>query len=344
MPNQPRKTIKKPVRRIRKGRAALLVVCCLAILAAAGFGAGFAWNAWNNHQIQKHRRETITQLSQTKKQEAEKLDALQVPEGYDAALIDTLRQSASACLDTTQLDAALQEKTISSETYGQLTAQNDSDPCSQASYFLDHLTEYSPEILEYYLKNPERYEFVKAYPQRDTLQTPPAALTESLETVPFLLQWDTRWGYEPYGDSTVYYAGCAPTCLSMVFSYLKQDPSITPAALKTYSDDNGFYVNGVGTAHALLSDAADAYGVEWQGIPVDQQAVSQALADGQVLIFNMVPGTFTQVGHFIVVYQEKDGKLIVRDPNSISRTEKAWEYSEVLPETAAIWAYSNPTA
>lgn len=327
-------------RRIRKGRAALLVILCIVVVAAAGTGIGFAWRAWQNHQIQKQRKEEIAALIETKKQTSQRNAELQVPAGYEAQTIDTLKAAASACLGVEPLEQIRDQKSISEEEYQNAVLAPEDPACSQAQYFLDHLSEYSEEMLEYYLKNTERFDFVKAYPQRDSLQTPPQSLSESLEEVPFLLQWDTRWGYEPYGDSTVFYAGCAPTCLSMVFSYLKQDPSITPAVLKSYSEQNGFYVNGVGTAHALLSDAADQYGIAWQGIPVDQQSVSQALSEGKVLIFNMVPGTFTQVGHFIVVYQEQDGKLIVRDPNSIARTQKAWTYEEVLPETAAIWAYS----
>ena len=31
---------------------------------------------------------------------------------------------------------------------------------------------------------------------------PAQSLSESLDTVPLLLQWDARWGYQPYGSST----------------------------------------------------------------------------------------------------------------------------------------------
>lgn len=229
--------------------------------------------------------------------------------------------------------------TTDPETGDIIYTQNES--ADQAKWFLDHLQDYNEEMLVYYLGNPERFEFVKAWPQRDQYMTPPEKLDVSLDEVPALIQWSLDWGYLPYGDSTVFYAGCAPTCLSMVLSYLKQDPTITPVVLKEYAEQNGYYVPDAGTAHALLDDIGELYGVNDIRIPVDQETVHQALSDGKILIFNMVPGNFTTVGHFIVVTGEKDGKIVVHDPNNIGRTEKLWSYEEVLPETANIWSFWN---
>lgn len=328
-------------RRINKKRLAILIASgtALAILVIGGLWWGI--HSWLDHQEQQRRQAKAAEVYEEQSRLKNLVDTTAKPEDMEEEYFDQLKQQASACIDAPLMEKASSDKRISNEDYETLQAYSLSDSCSQAEYFLEHIEEYDGEILTYYLKNTDRYEFVKAWPQRDQYQTAPETLTESLDTVPALIQWDLRWGYEPYGDSTVYYAGCAPTSLSMVFSYLKQDPSLTPAVLKTFSEENGYYVSGAGTAHALLSEAADAYGVTVEGLSVDQESVSQALSEGKVLVFNMVPGTFTEVGHFIVVYGEKDGKLLIRDPNSIERTQKEWEYSEVLPETAAIWAYST---
>lgn len=323
-------------RKVHPGRLAIVILVPVLLIAALGGGI---W-LWNEHKIQTERKEEVLAKRQEWDQENERIAVL-LPHGdMEIETLASLKSQAMACRADNPWQAIDTDQKISQEQIDAASQNTMDASCSQAQYFIDNIDQYTGEMMKYYLDNPERYEFVKAYPQRADLQTPPAALEESLETVPMLLQWDTRWGYEPYGDSTVFYAGCAPTCLSMVFSYLKQDPSLTPAKIKSFSEENGYYVSGVGTAHSLLSDAALEYGVNVTGVPIDEASIKQALDEGKVLVFNMVPGTFTRVGHFIVVYGEQDGKLMVRDPNNIGRTEKLWSYDEVLPETAAIWAYS----
>lgn len=244
---------------------------------------------------------------------------------------------------TSETLTSLKEAALSAYTEaadGKITHVENNELANQAEYFLMNLDDYDDDILQFYLANTERYEFVKSYPYRVSHQNAPEELTESLDTVPTLYQWSLDWGYLPYGNSTIYYAGCAPTCLSMVFSYLNQDPTITPNAIKTFSEDNGYYVNGVGTSHALLDDIGAHYGINVARLSVvDQETVHQALEDGDILVLNMVPGKFTSVGHFIVVVGEQDGKLVIHDPNNIARTNTLWSYEDVLPECAYAWAY-----
>ena len=52
------------------------------------------------------------------------------------------------------------------------------------------------------------------------------------------------------------------------------------------------------------------------------------------------PGTFTNVGHYIVLYGIDDADQIeVFDPNSASRSARRWGVVEVLNEVEAMWAY-----
>lgn len=62
--------------------------------------------------------------------------------------------------------------------------------------------------------------------------------------IPLLLQFDERWKNEPYGTSDLQSAGCAPTCIAMIFSYLNKDPEIDPVAIARFSESNGHYVDG----------------------------------------------------------------------------------------------------
>lgn len=335
-------------RRLRRGRLAIVTgVLAVLIVVIAGGIAGFM--VWQNREHQKQMRETLSEHIEFLNRQREKIEAIQQPgagtqDVMDPALFEQMKQSALATVDTGANQALLERKTLSVDEVNAALDSKGSQQDQQCLSLMENIDQYPASLLEFYMKDPDRYAFVSAWPDRAQYQTAPEQLEESLDSVPQLLQWDTRWGYLPYGDSLLYINGCAPTCLSMVLSYLKQDPTITPAVIKNWSDAYGYYVPGAGSSHELLTAAAAPYGVAVEGVEISQEAVHQALAEGKVLIFNMVPGTFTTVGHFIVVTGEENGQLIVNDPNSIARSSRRWSYEEVLPETAMIWAYSLPAA
>lgn len=89
--------------------------------------------------------------------------------------------------------------------------------------------DYPTSLLKLAMHNKETIPFVSAYPQEHQKN-----LSMSLENdlkdreIPLLLQWDKRWGYKMYGDEMMGINGCGPTCLSMVVSYLKQNPQYNP--------------------------------------------------------------------------------------------------------------------
>lgn len=110
---------------------------------------------------------------------------------------------------------------------------------------------YPQELLELLIRNEETLKFVIDYPEKENTSFQ-GKLKESLNEIPLLLQWDQRWGYQSYGDGIIALNGCAPTTLSMVLSYIKQDASITPSSLSVIAQNNGYYVNGVGTSWIFL--------------------------------------------------------------------------------------------
>ncbi len=327
------KTTKKKKRKKRKATSLILAVA-LGLLALGGVGGAyyFWWRPYSAKQ-ERLRQESISveQSVALQQQYQEVISRIQ-----HATAVNDISDEVLVHLKTLAVSSYLVDSATGEITRDEAHIQEG----DQALYFLDNLSQYDNAILLFYLANTERFDFVKAYPERADLQVAPEQLSESLESVPALLQWDVRWGYEPYGDSTVYYAGCAPTSLSMVMSYLLQNPTITPAVVKNYSDENGYYVSGAGTSNQLLTDYAEVQGVNVENLWADQESISQALQEGKVLILNMMPGIFTQTGHFIVVTGEENGQLRVLDPNSIRRS-RLWSYEEVLPETLAVWAYSR---
>ena len=176
---------------------------------------------------------------------------------------------------------------------------------SRAQAIVDAPEAYPPEYLDLLARNSETLEFVLGYPAHHG-DAPVQSLTEPLDTVPLLLQWDMRWGYQPYGESTVAVSGCAPACLSMAASYLTGDPTLTPYRVAQFAAEQGYYVPGQGTSWSLLSEGAPSLGVQCRQLALDQAQIDAALDAGHPVICSMLPGDFTTEGHFIVLYGRAD--------------------------------------
>ena len=207
---------------------------------------------------------------------------------------------------------------------------------SRAQAILDSPEAYPADYLDMLARNSETLDFVLGYPAHHG-DAPAQSLTESLDTVPLLLQWDARWGYQPYGSSTVAVSGCAPACLSMAASYLTGDASVTPYRAAQFAEQQGYYVPGQGTSWSLLTEGASAFGISCRQLALDQAQIDAALDAGHPVICSMSPGDFTTEGHFIVLYGRTADGYTVRDPNSIARSEKTWSYDRLSGQIAALW-------
>lgn len=201
---------------------------------------------------------------------------------------------------------------------------------------------YPIKMLENLANNPEMAGYVKNY--KGSTQKASGGFTDSekAEKYPLLLQWDERWGYVSYGDDNVIgLAGCGPTCLSMVLFSLTRDESLTPDVLGAYAMENGYYMFGTGTMWALFEEVPPMYGVTSENLDKkDSELILQALRDGKMLVFSVGPGDFTAYGHFIVVYGiDKDGKLLVNDPNCVYRSTQHWDYQKIKNQIKSVWSF-----
>lgn len=213
-----------------------------------------------------------------------------------------------------------------------------------AGIYQNH-SRYPEEMLEALANNPEMADFVSNYLASDA-KASGAGLTkaEKNQEFPLFLQWDPRWGYVEYGDSSnVGLAGCGPTCLSMVLYYLLDDESLTPDVIADYSMKNGYYMSGTGTAWKLLEDVADMHGLNvWQP-KKSEWTLKNELDKGSVIICSMKPGDFTAGGHFVVIYGYDSEGFLINDPNCVARSRRKWTYDEIGRQIKNTWVYSAPT-
>lgn len=218
----------------------------------------------------------------------------------------------------------------------------------QVENILLNLYEYSESMLKLAANNPDALDFVENYPKHKSDIKPSGSVTqEELDSaengIPRFQQWDSRWGYLTYGNDNIGINGCGPTCLSMVAAGLLKDTSKSPDAVAEFSVENNYCTVASGTAWSLMSSGAKKLGLKSESVVVGRDSIKAALEKKQPVICSMKPGDFTTTGHFIVLTGlTEDGRLMINDPNSITRSEKRWDIDTIVGQVKSAWTYTVP--
>lgn len=201
--------------------------------------------------------------------------------------------------------------------------------------------EIPQELLEFSKNYPETADYVNAYPEKYQLH-PEIDLSEEAaqDTVPLFIQWDERWGYEPYGASFIGCSGCGPTSFSMAAVYLTHDPQYSPLYMAKYADENGYHINGVGTSWSFFTKGCEAFGIRCTTLSLKEETIKEYLDKGCPIICSVGPGDFTVRGHLIVIAGYDEKGLIINDPNSRKNSEKRWDFNSIKSQIRSVWAFS----
>ncbi len=127
----------------------------------------------------------------------------------------------------------------------------------------------------------------------------------------------------------------------MVTFSLTHNSKITPAAVTKYSEKNGFYVEGTGTAWALMTDYPAQYGITVNEVSLSEDAIKNRLSNDGLIICAMGKGDFTRNGHFIVIYGYDKNGFKINDPYSAYRSKKRWSFARLAGQIKAIWSYER---
>ncbi|WP_334137619.1 C39 family peptidase [Muricomes intestini] len=95
------------------------------------------------------------------------------------------------------------------------------------------------------------------------------------------------------------------------------------------------------TLWSLMTDGVIKLGLHSTELSLDEDRMVQELSQGHPIICSMRPGDFTTKGHFIVLYGYRNGKFLVRDPNSRRNSKKLWSYRKLEPQIKNLWAFSS---
>lgn len=221
-----------------------------------------------------------------------------------------------------------------------LTESYDREVKGKIEGIQENSEQYPKDLLELLERNKETVDFVYDYPEKK--DSKPAKTIGKINNgeIPELLQWDERWGYAEYVDNIIGINGCGPTALSMVAAGLTGDNRITPFQVAKYAGENGYYVEGTGTAWSLMTEGCEAFGIMGTEISLDKTVIFSKLENGYPIICSVGPGDFTSSGHFIVLVSVEDGKIKVNDPNSKERS-RLWDYDRLSGQINNLWAFTQ---
>lgn len=159
-------------------------------------------------------------------------------------------------------------------------------------------------------------------------------------TMPHLYQTDPLWANKPYAGSNIRIAGCGPTSLSMVYTYLTGKTDLDPVAMASFAEEHNFAPTGA-TEWRFMTDGAAAIGLRSTPVAPSRESIASALDAGMPIICCLTPGDFTTVGHFLVIKgMDSRGMVEIHDPNSPYNSAKRWPISQILPQIEALWAFS----
>ncbi len=160
--------------------------------------------------------------------------------------------------------------------------------------------------------------------------------------MPYLYQIDPQWADAEYCGGSFAEQGCGPTALTMVYVYLTGNTDYDPVQMAEFSTEHGYATDGNGSAWTLMSEGASMLGLSSQTLPAVAGQLQAALEAGHPIICAMEPGTFTRVGHYIVIEgMASDGThVLVHDSNSVGRSMRVWDLETICAEAQNIWSFS----
>lgn len=157
--------------------------------------------------------------------------------------------------------------------------------------------------------------------------------------MPQLYQVDPQWADRPYGSGTIGTSGAAPLALAMVRIDLTGDASVGPVEVASTAQRDGYAYQADATA--LLTDGAAGLGLTARPVEASEPAVRRQINSGFPVVCAVQSSAFGNGTAYIVLTDiDERGRLVVNDPASVDRTERHWDFEEILPSSTGLWAYS----
>lgn len=169
----------------------------------------------------------------------------------------------------------------------------------------------------------------------------------SVKQPTLLSQYDNKWTNEPYtilrnSSQTIGSSGCGPTCMAMVLGYYV-DKSITPIQTSVYAIENSHRTSYSGTSWGYFKEYAEEYDLEFlqTSSSTDVKKWMQEKND-PLVVCSMGPGTWGSQGHFVLLWELKNGIAYINDPASTSANRLQNKYSVVSGQCKQYFCFNKP--
>lgn len=168
-----------------------------------------------------------------------------------------------------------------------------------------------------------------------------ASAEETARTVNPLYQADypdTLFCYRGV-EKSVASSGCGAVCLSMVLSYFDETLAQTPETIFTWLYQQGLY-RGNGFSKLMMCSVLEDCRMQYKLCSLNRKTMRKALEDGSLVIAFMGEGYFSDNGHYILIYAiDESNKVLVIDPNSPEKSERAYNMSWLMRQAAGSEPY-----
>jgi len=199
------------------------------------------------------------------------------------------------------------------------------------------------KLLKLAADEPAAQQYVRNFPEKYPMETPESGQVKTVVTgrnIPRFYQWDELWGYTVYSGTAFGLTGCCPTCLAMVYQGITGNHDLSPYDMGQLAVRDGYAAEYEGTYANFLVDEAHNLDLPVSEIDVTKKALKNALQSNQAVIANFDSGIFTEYGHFVVITgMKEDGTVIMNDPYSEERSNKAWDMDTIVEESIGFYAY-----
>jgi hypothetical protein len=199
------------------------------------------------------------------------------------------------------------------------------------------------KLLKLAADDPAAQQYVRNFPEKYPMETPESGQVKTVVTgrnIPRFYQWDELWGYTVYSGTAFGLTGCCPTCLAMVYQGITGNHDLSPYDMGQLAVRDGYAAEYEGTYANFLVDEAHNLDLPVSEIDVTKKALKNALQSNQAVIANFDSGIFTEYGHFVVITgMKEDGTVIMNDPYSEERSNKAWDMDTIVEESIGFYAY-----
>lgn len=252
-------------------------------------------------------------------------------------------ESATTEAPVAQIDESIIAKELPADrdaALAMLATQGETDPDIKNIY--DNAAIFTDSVLMNLAINSELKEFAANYASKiNTVFDGEFTVDVPRDGIPQFLQYDQRWCYADYGKGLIATTGAGPTCLSMVYTYIKQDGSMNPIKIADFGTEHGYIDEDGSTSWSLMTDGAKSLGLNAEELTLSQDALTDALNSGKGIICAMGSGDFTKNKHFIVIREFNKGFFYVNDPFSQARSDVGWDYKRLSSQITGAWAFTD---